>query len=222
MSLEDMVIKVGPDWRAPLPRQPEQPRFPQQWATEKEARDALEQVLSPYGFILVPEVRLREPGKPHQRIDYVALCPEHWPIQIFGIEVKRGFPKLMHLLDVVEQAKRYRYAVLDDPRLPFVAGERLPYVFVWPSLNALDDCEHRSGSRAIRIMAGRSNIGSIDISFDSVQDWRGYVLEWEQCLTFRLGQEYVWTDRYYGGDGGRFGLGSKFAGTPLRGLRNPE
>lgn len=221
MTLDDMMITVGPNWEKPW-RPSAAPPAPiaQVWSTEKEARAALEALFTPYGFILVPEVRVREPGKPYQRIDYVAICPAGWPIRLFGIEVKRGFPKLMHLLDVVEQAMRYRYCVIVDPRLSFAIGDRLQYVFIWPSLNALDDCEHKAGARAIRIMAGRANIGSIDAG-----DERDYGAgfgryETRHHLSFRLGQEYVWTDRYYAA--GRFGVGMKFAESPLRGLRAPK
>lgn len=219
MFLDDMRVTVGPGWQEP--KSPPSPTIlAQEWATEKEARIALEDLLKPYGFILVPEVRVREPGKPFQRIDYVAICPPGWPIRLFGIEVKRGFPKLMHVLDVVEQAMRYRYAVIVDSRLAFATGDRLQYVFVWPRLNALDDCDHQSGSRAIRIMAGRANIGSIDAEYrrDYTADWR--TPSEKLCLSLRLGQEYVWTERY--GRTEAFGSAMKFAANPLRGLRAPK
>lgn len=223
MATDDIQFEPAWNYRdySALPqRQKPLPSLTQEWSTEKEARVALEALLEPYGFILVPEVRVREPGKPFQRIDYVAICPAGWPIRLFGIEVKRGFPKLMHLLDVVEQAMRYRYCVIVDPRLSFAIGDRLQYVFTWPSLNAQDDCEHKAGARAIRIMAGRANIGSIDAGYG--RDYGAGYSSYSSTLnlSFRLGQEYVWTDRYF--NGGRFGVGMKFAEKPLRGLRAPK
>lgn len=182
------------------------------------ARKALEDTLAPYGFNLIPEVKLKETGQPFQFIDYVAICPEDWPVKAFGIEVKRGFDKLMHGLDAVDQARRYRRALVADNRvLPY--AKRLEYVFIWPGLDWRDDCVHKAGARAVRLHAGRANVGSIDVEYV----WRYHedrtTAKWIKRVRMNCGQEAFWTSLGFEMLDGYFGAASKHVGNPDRGLR---
>jgi hypothetical protein len=228
MPLEDLEVTVGPKWEpAPpwheRPPRPPQPKLVTRWTDEKQARRALEDTLRPYGLVLVPEVRLLERGHPFQFIDYVALCPDVWPVKAVGIEVKRGFDKLKDGLDAVNQAKRYRKAVVSDARVSCVLGEPLEHIFIWPGLNWADDCSHKAGARAIRLDAGRANVGSIDAEYVwryQNGDWRD--ARWMLRVRFTEGQEAFWTSQGFEMLDGYFGAASKKVGDPRRGLRSVE
>lgn len=225
MAFENMDVTVGPGWQPwpERPKPPPKPQLVQRWPKEPMARAALEHTLAPYGFVLVSEVRLLERGHPFQWIDYVAICPEGWPVKAFGIEVKVGFDKLIDGLDAVTQALRYRKAVVSDDRIPCVLGERLEHIFIWPSLNWADDCSHHSGARAIRILAGRSNVGSVDAGYTlRYPNTPDGVPEWKPRIKLMLGQGAFWTSRGFEMLEGYFGAASKHVGNVDRGLRSVE
>lgn len=224
MALDDMVVKVGPQWE-PWPERaprPPQPQLAQTWPREPQARWALEDLLAPYGFVLVPEVRLREPRQPYQYIDYVMICPESWPVKVVGIEVKRGFPKLMHGLDAIDQARRYRKTIIVDDRVSVALGDRLEHVFIWPRLDWGDDCVHQAGARAARVHAGRANVGSIDAEYVWRYGHDNRDAAWQLRVRFMLGQETFWTSRGFEMLDGHLGAGAKRIGDPSRGMRSVE
>lgn len=226
MATDDIGIELDPAWNPPpewdRPPRPPQPKLTLKWPTERQARTALEDILEPYGFVLVPEVRLLERGHPFQFIDYVAICPENWPCKAFGIEVKRGFDKLKDGLDAVQQAQRYRKAMVSDDRVACVLGEPLEHIFIWPGLNWSDDCSHQSGARAIRLLAGRTNVGSIDAEYV----WRygpdNRTAHWVLRVRFSEGQQAFWTSVGFEMLNGYFGAATQHKDGQSRGLRSVE
>lgn len=227
MATDD--IHFEPAWNPPpawadRPPRPPRPQLTTRWPNEKLARKALEDVLEPYGLVLIPEVKLRDPGKIFLFIDYVILCPPPWPHKAIGIEVKRGFDKLQDGLDVVRQVELYRKSIVVDNRVTCVLGEPLEHIFIWPGLNWADDCSHQAGARAIRLQAGRRNIGSIDVEYvwryRDREDWQS--AEWVRRVRFTEGQEAYWTSSGFEMLEGYFGAASKRVGDCNRGMRSAE
>jgi hypothetical protein len=222
MATDD--IEFEPAWNYPedrwRPKRP-MPQIERSWPNERLARLACEDALSGY-FELVPEVRLLERGQPFQYIDYVAICPEDWPVRVFGIEVKRGFPKLKDGCDVVDQMRRYRRAVISDDRVAVALGDRLPYVFCWPGLDLGDDCSHKQAGRALRIYAGRSNVGSIDREYRWLYGPTPDLDAWRLRVRLTCGQEAFWTSQGFEMVAGYFGVASKHADRLERGMRTVE
>lgn len=237
-----MVIKVGPAWEpnplyTPYEQRPPAPVPPLRYPTEKAAEADLERLLSPF-FKLYPQVGLTESGYPPQRIDYLAVLPDGLPLKFFGIEVKRGFSDVKDACDVIQQAMRYRKAVVTDRRgeLQRFVGERPPFVFLWPEFrwavdtnwadrHANPDLERAiylarcSGeARALKLFAARSNIGHIVSS-----PWWSPVLNaWTTGAVLMNGQQQVWTSRWINRIEDGLRAGAQHGKDPQRGLRYIE
>lgn len=243
MAIDD--IQFEPAWNYPeayAPRnlRPPRPSLPLRYPDEPSARHAFDTLIAPrLNLTLVTEVRLLDRGWPFQWIDYVALCPEGSPWPAFGIEAKSGFPEVKEACDAVEQARRYRKAVVSDDRVCSLLNEHLPYIFIWPSLRWHAEStweerktwgtdQHRSRGRAegeeraIRLLAGRTNIGSIDAEYQWVTRADGSDGQWRLRVSLMLGQQGVWSSDGFDWLDGYFGPGAMHGKTPKRGLRSVE
>ncbi len=238
-----MAVEFEPVWNqppgtSPFTHRPPAPVLPRRYVNEKAAEKDLERLLSPY-FKLYPQVRITETGHPPQYIDYVAVMPgmeRSSTLPFFGIEVKRGFDDVKGACAAIRQCMRYRKARIADDRLSHFLGDRLSYIFLFPTFDwsqGTEWCESRpngailkaeylarcSGeARALNLFAQHWNIGHVAYS----PWWSATEGEWSNGIVLMNGQQQVWTSRYYDGLVNGFRGGAKLAGDASRGLRYLE
>lgn len=227
----------SPDGYIPFDQRPPAPSWPLRYAKETAAEADLEHLLSPY-FELYRQVKLSESGFPPQYIDYLAVLPEGLTFKFFGIEVKRGFDDVKGACDAIQQAMRYRKAVVTDRRdaLQRFIGDRPPFVFLWPEfrwavkgdwfdrhpnpdlVRAQFLARCAGEARALQLFAARYNIGHVIPN----PWWSNDRNAWVPGVNLMNGQQIVWTSRWFSGIENGLRAGAERGLDPKRGLRYVE
>lgn len=130
------------------------------FALEVEAEIALKAMLRPH-FALRKQVHMRHWSGWLGRIDFmgVALCD--FPIDWFGIEAKRTYSQFNEFTKGVRQAISYRQSVIEEKKLPNLAGTRFPIVLLWPTPSGYGGWEANGGVGGVMRLAGQYNVGAI-------------------------------------------------------------
>lgn len=129
-------------------------------------------------FILIRQWRLRLLSGAYRRMDYLVIPLGPFPVEWFGIEVKRGYEHFREFTAALAQAIEYRHAEVADPRIKGrYLGQRPPHVYVFPPIEG-DGLYPGMRAGAVRL-AGKFNVGVL-VPYP-VDAWRGEGFRFEMA-----------------------------------------
>lgn len=140
---------------------------PHEFDTEKLASAYIKAQLEPK-FYLLTEAQLEHWSGKKLKIDYLAAPKSEnkdFRSPLIGIEVKRGYTAFRDFSSVLRQAIDYRGSTITDKRAKKFQGAHIPYVFVFPSIAAVEGSSsyiYQAWMKGAIRLAGQFNVGVID------------------------------------------------------------